>query len=159
MWSRREFRFDQFRRQMFERGDLKYVILEQLKDKPAHGYELIKALEERFGGFYAPSPGAVYPTLQMLEDEGLVTGEDRDGKRVFSLTDEGRKVLHERRDRGGWTPPWEHHDDPSPLRDAAFSLMAAAMQAGGSGNERQQQVALEALTEARRKIYAALAED
>ena len=82
MWSRREFRFDQFRRQMFERGDLKYVILEQLKDKPAHGYELIKALEERFGGFYAPSPGAVYPTLQMLEDMGYVSSVQQDGRKV-----------------------------------------------------------------------------
>jgi len=82
MWSRREFRFDQFRRQMFERGDLKYVILDQLKDKPAHGYELIKALEERFGGFYAPSPGAIYPTLQMLEAMGYVSSVQEVGRKI-----------------------------------------------------------------------------
>ncbi|TMB66769.1 MAG: PadR family transcriptional regulator [Chloroflexi bacterium] len=96
MWSRREFRFDQFRRQMFERGDLKYVILEQLKDKPAHGYELIKALEERFGGFYAPSPGAVYPTLQMLEDMGYVSSVQQDGRKTYSITDAGRAFMTER---------------------------------------------------------------
>ena len=142
-----------------QRGDIRTAVLAVLDEEPRHGYEVITELETRSGGRWRPSPGSIYPTLQMFEDKGLVTGEDRDGKRVFSLTDEGRKVLHERRDRGDWTPPWEHHDDPSPLRDAAFSLMAAAMQAGGSGNERQQQVALESLTEARRKIYAALAED
>ena len=98
MWSRREFRFDQFRRQMFERGDLKYVILEQLKDKPAHGYELIKALEARFGGFYAPSPGAVYPTLQMLEDMGYVSATRQDGRKVYALTASGRQFLVEQRD-------------------------------------------------------------
>jgi len=96
MWSRREFRFDQFRRQMFERGDLKYVILDQLKDKPAHGYELIKALEERFGGFYTPSPGAVYPTLQMLEDMGYVSSLSQDGRKVYSITDAGRSFMTER---------------------------------------------------------------
>src|SRR6266849_3876171 len=97
MWSRREFRFDQFRRQMFERGDLKYVILDQLKDKPAHGYELIKALEERFGGFYAPSPGAIYPTLQMLEDMGYVSSVQEDGRKIYSITDAGRTFMTERR--------------------------------------------------------------
>ena len=96
MWSRREFRFDQFRRQMFERGDLKYVILDQLKDKPAHGYELIKALEERFGGFYAPSPGAIYPTLQMLEDMGYVSSASQDGRKVYTITDAGRTFMNER---------------------------------------------------------------
>ncbi len=97
MWSRREFRFDQFRRNMFERGDLKYVILDQLKDKPAHGYELIKALEERFGGFYAPSPGAIYPTLQMLEDMGYVSSVQEDGRKIYSITDAGRTFMTERR--------------------------------------------------------------
>src|ERR1700737_1040750 len=88
MWSRREFRFDQFRRQMFERGDLKY--------KPAHGYELIKALAARFGGFYAPSPGAVYPTLQMLEDMGYVSSVSQDGRKVYTITDGGRTFMTER---------------------------------------------------------------
>jgi len=77
------------RGQVFERGDLKYVILELVAEKPRHGYDVIQALEERFGGLYAPSPGAVYPTLQMLEDMGCVTVTERDGKKVYQITDEG----------------------------------------------------------------------
>src|SRR3989441_10883562 len=97
MWSRREFRFDQFRRQTFERGDLKYVILDQLKDKPAPGYALIKALEERFGGFYAPSPDALYPTLQTLEDMGYASPVQEDWSKVCSITGAGRTFMTEPR--------------------------------------------------------------
>jgi DNA-binding PadR family transcriptional regulator len=79
----------------FGRGDLKYVILDLVKDQPRHGYDIIKALEERFYGFYSPSPGSVYPTLQLLEDQGLVTSSEKDGKRVYAITDEGRTFLAE----------------------------------------------------------------
>jgi DNA-binding PadR family transcriptional regulator len=141
MWSRREFRFDQFRRQMFERGDLKYVILDQLKDKPAHGYELIKALEERSGGFYAPSPGAVYPTLQMLEDMGYVSSVQEDGRKIYSITDAGRAFMTERRpqvdevfsrmkERWGaeWGPQAHHvmHELRNDLRDLGRSVATEA---------------------------------
>ncbi len=81
---------------LFEKGDLKYVILDLLKDKPAHGYEIIRALEERFHGFYSPSAGSVYPTLQLLEDMGYVKSSEQDGKKVYTITDEGRKFLKER---------------------------------------------------------------
>jgi DNA-binding PadR family transcriptional regulator len=84
-------------RRMFGKGDLKYVILDLLQDRPAHGYELIRALEERFRGFYSPSPGSVYPTLQLLEDMGYVSASQQDGKKVYSITDEGRKFLEENR--------------------------------------------------------------
>ena len=83
---------------LFEKGDLKYVILDLLKDKPAHGYEVIRALEERFHGFYTPSAGSVYPTLQLLEDLGYVRPLEQDGKKVYTITDEGKKFLHERED-------------------------------------------------------------
>lgn len=86
------------RRRRFERGDLKYVILDLLQDGPRHGYDVIRALEERFHGFYTPSPGSVYPTLQLLEDQGYVTSSERDGKRVYTITDEGRAFLKERAD-------------------------------------------------------------
>jgi DNA-binding PadR family transcriptional regulator len=79
---------------MFEQGDLRYVVLRLLEEKPRHGYEIIKALEERFGGAYAPSPGVVYPTLQLLEDLGyarIVPGEQ--GKKTYEITDEGRAFL------------------------------------------------------------------
>jgi DNA-binding PadR family transcriptional regulator len=82
---------------VFGKGDLKYVILDLLQDRPAHGYELIRALEERFRGFYSPSPGSVYPTLQLLEDMGYVSAAQQDGKKVYSITDEGRKFLEENR--------------------------------------------------------------
>ena len=67
---------------LFEKGDLKYVILDLLKDKPSHGYEIIRALEERFHGFYSPSAGSIYPTLQLLEDMGHVKSSEADGKKV-----------------------------------------------------------------------------
>jgi len=83
---------------MFDQGDLKYVILQMLEEKPRHGYEVIKAIEERFGGAYSPSPGTVYPTLTMLEDMGYakVTLEEN-GKKVYEITDEGRRYLAENR--------------------------------------------------------------
>ncbi len=81
------------RGRVFEKGDLKYVILDLLKDKPSHGYEVIRALEERSRGFYSPSPGSVYPTLQLLEDLGYVSATQRDGKKVYEITDEGRQAL------------------------------------------------------------------
>lgn len=86
-----------WRGQWFESGDMKYVILKLLRDKPMHGYEVMKALEERTRGCYKPSPGTVYPTLQWLEDEGLVTGKDVEGKKVYEITDSGRAFLDEHR--------------------------------------------------------------
>jgi DNA-binding PadR family transcriptional regulator len=84
-----------FRRgRMFEQGDLKYVILQLLEEKPRHGYEIIKALEERFGGMYSPSAGTVYPTLTLLEDLGYARVEvEEGGKKVYTITEEGRTYL------------------------------------------------------------------
>ena len=79
----------------FQRGVFKYIILYYLKDRPSYGYEIIRALEKRFHGFYVPSPGTVYPTLQMLEEMGYVTAVEQDGKRVYTITDEGRRFLAE----------------------------------------------------------------
>lgn len=80
----------------FEQGDLKYVILRLLEEKPRHGYDIIKELENRFGGSYAPSPGTVYPTLTMLEDMGYARVVPEDGgKKIYEITDEGRKHLAE----------------------------------------------------------------
>ena len=83
------------RRVWFESGDMKYVILKLLNEKPMHGYEVMKALEEQTQGCYKPSPGTVYPTLQWLEDEGLVRAEEHDGKKVYHITDQGRAFLEE----------------------------------------------------------------
>ena len=86
------------RRQWFASGDMKYVILKLLKDKPRHGYEVMKELEERMHGCYSPSPGTVYPTLQWLEDEGLVSAKDVEGKKVYEITEAGRAFLEDHRD-------------------------------------------------------------
>src|SRR5256885_3093863 len=81
-----------------ESGDVKSVILKLLKDKPRHGYEVMKELEEQLHGCYSTSPGTVYPTLQWLEDEGLVVAKDVEGKKVYEITDVGRRFLDEHRD-------------------------------------------------------------
>jgi len=91
----------------FGRGDVKYALLELLQERPMHGYEMMKALEEKSGGFYVPSAGSIYPTLQMLEDRGLVTAAEAEGKKVYSITDAGRAVLAERhKEEEEFTPPW-----------------------------------------------------
>ncbi len=85
-----------YAQRVFQKGDFKYLILDLLKDKPRYGYEIIRALEERFHGFYAPSPGIVYPTLQMLEEMGYVTSSQQEAKRIYTITDAGRSFLAER---------------------------------------------------------------
>ncbi len=85
-------------RRFFEQGDLRLVILGLIADAPAHGYELIRAIEERVGGAYAPSPGVVYPTLTLLEETGLIEAAATEGnKRLFQITDSGRAYLTERK--------------------------------------------------------------
>ncbi|MEO8812943.1 MAG: PadR family transcriptional regulator [Caulobacteraceae bacterium] len=79
---------------VFEQGDLRYVILKLISEKPAHGYELIKAIEERLGGAYSPSPGVVYPTLTLLEEMGYATVAQGDGaKKAYTITEEGKAAL------------------------------------------------------------------
>lgn len=90
-WGRR-------RRQMFESGEVKFVILRLLREKPRHGYDVIKALEERLRGCYTASAGTVYPTLQLLEDQGYVRSVDEEGKKVYHITPEGEQFLDENRD-------------------------------------------------------------
>jgi DNA-binding PadR family transcriptional regulator len=126
-----------------------------------HGYEMIQELEARTGGQWRPSAGSIYPTLQLLEDEGLVKGEEVNGKRVFSLTDAGRKAADE---ETSGTAPWEEAaagaDSPlGRLRVAAVQLGAAAMQVGRAGSDDQISRAADLLTETRRRIYAILAEE
>jgi len=88
------------------RGDIRTALLGALAEGPGHGYEIISRLEQKSGGMWRPSPGSVYPTLQMFEDEGLVRSEERDGKRVYELTEAGRAEAAEREQRFG-SAPWE----------------------------------------------------
>jgi len=82
----------------FQRGDFKYIILQYIKDKPSYGYEIIRALQERFHSFYTPSPGSVYPTLQMLEEMGYATATEEEGKKVYTITKEGGKFLNKQKE-------------------------------------------------------------
>jgi DNA-binding PadR family transcriptional regulator len=124
------------------KGDFKYVILDLLKDKPSHGYEIIRTLEERFRGFYAPSAGVVYPTLQMLEEMGYVTAVEQDGKKTYTVTEEGRRFLADNqrtvddiKERmggwWGWSPEsaLEMRDMARDLRDFGRSLAHQAHRA------------------------------
>jgi DNA-binding PadR family transcriptional regulator len=81
-----------------ERGEVRYLILDALRDQPRHGYEVIQAIESRTEGAYRPSPGTVYPTLQMLEELDLVRSSEEDGRKVYSITDEGRAELEAHQD-------------------------------------------------------------
>jgi DNA-binding PadR family transcriptional regulator len=104
MFRDRSFRHERFFRGFgpespFGKGDLKYVILDLIKQKPSYGYEIIRALEERSHGFYTPSPGVVYPTLQMLEEMGYANTTERDGKKIYTITEEGSKFLAERKEQ------------------------------------------------------------
>ncbi|MEE8418992.1 MAG: PadR family transcriptional regulator, partial [Dehalococcoidales bacterium] len=82
----------------FHRGDFKYIILRHISEKPSYGYEIIRALEERFHSFYVPSPGSVYPTLQMMEEMGYAIAAETEGKKVYSITKEGLEFLEEQKD-------------------------------------------------------------
>ena len=143
------------------RGHVRAAILSVLGEGPMHGYEIMQRLEERSGGMWRPSPGSVYPTLQMLEDEGLLKGEEVDGKRVFSLTEAGKEAATASKERHG--APWEQAEgqEQSPrfrLRRSVFQLGAAVRQVATAGSTAQVEQTLEILAEARKRIYTLLAE-
>jgi DNA-binding PadR family transcriptional regulator len=124
------------------------------------GYDVMKELEQRSGGMWRPSPGSIYPTLQLLEEEGLLKGEEHDGKRVYSITDAGKTELEERSQRSG-DAPWDFGpaaEGLGALRDAGMQLVGAAMQVARAGSKEQREKTAEILADARRKIYALLAE-
>ena len=85
-------------RRILGHGDLRYVILALLEEKPSHGYELIKALEEKSAGQYVPSPGVIYPTLTFLEEGGYATATSQDNKKLYTITQAGKTLLDENRD-------------------------------------------------------------
>jgi len=144
------------------RGDVRAGIVALLAEQPMHGYQVIQELESRSGGLWRPSPGSVYPTLQLLADEGLVTHEESDGKRVYALTVEGEAqadAAREQSDRLPWEEVAEGADDSAlRLREAVFQVGAAAKQTVHAGSDKQIEAVLEILADARRRIYAVLAE-
>lgn len=122
---------------VFRRGDIKYIVLELLKDKPRHGYEIIKELEGRSYGFYSPSPGIVYPTLQWLEEMGYVSSVEKEGKKIYTITDNGIKFYEDNKNsRASFTRPpfsgWDHvsgyefHDTMQSLREIGRIIAQSA---------------------------------
>ncbi|MBO0682877.1 MAG: PadR family transcriptional regulator [Candidatus Dormibacteraeota bacterium] len=144
------------------RGDVRAAVLALLSERPLNGYQIMQELAQRSRGIWRPSPGSVYPALQQLEDEGLVRAEEREGRRVFLLTDSGRAYVEEH--RGEYTAPWDAVSDSVDeglveLRDLAFQVAGAVMQVAHAGSEAQVARAKAVLGDARRALYRILAED
>ena len=142
------------------RGDVRAAVLALLAEKPMHGYQIIREIEDRSGGSWKPSPGSVYPTLQLLADEGLILATESEGRKTYSLTEEGRDVAGADSDR---TAPWEASGSRENLRTGALpkagvDLAQAVAQVGRSGNPEQVKQAVDVLDEARRKIFSILAQ-
>jgi len=142
------------------RGDVRSAILHLLAEAPMHGYQIMQELSERTDGIWQPSPGSVYPTLQQLEDEGFVQAAEQDGKKTYTLTDDGRAKVEADQE----APPWERfrantHDGLHTLRETGFQVGAAVMQVARAGSEAQVDKTREILEDTRRKIYQILAQD
>jgi DNA-binding PadR family transcriptional regulator len=141
------------------RGDVRSAVLGLLRERSMHGYEMIQELEARTGGRWRPSAGSIYPTLQLLEDEGLVQAEEVDGKRVFSLTESGTETAEAITER---RLPWddsEHDSSYHQLRSEAFRVRSALQQIAQAGDEDQVKKAIELLVETRKSLYSILAEE
>jgi hypothetical protein len=136
------------------------AILGLLAEEPMHGYQIISELERRSDGRWRPSAGSVYPTLQQLEDEGLVRASEKDGRRVFELTDTGRTAADTASTGGGGTP-WAFGggSDAVQLRDLLHQVMAATLQLSQVGSPATTAEARKLLVETRRGLYRLLAED
>lgn len=170
--------FDQLRSQFEKkvgtrmgRGDVRSAVLSLLAEKPMHGYQIIREIEERSGGSWKPSAGSVYPTLQLLADEGLITAEESNGRKTYALTEEGRAAAEE-----AGPAPWDtgsesdsagsnrgpfggHNPWDGELPKAGVALAQAAAQVRRTGTPEQIKEAVTVLEDARRKLYSILAQD
>ena len=149
--------FEQKASSRMGRGDVRTAVLAILAEKPMHGYQIMAEIEERSGGAWKPSPGSVYPTLQLLADEGLILSEESNGRKTYSLTEEGRVVA-----ATAGTAPWEAQESRGrhgALSKAGFDLAQAIAQVGRTGKPGQVNDAVVVLEEARRKLYSILAQD
>ena len=146
--------------QRMGRGDIRTAILVELATEPMHGYQLIQAIETRSGGSWKPSPGSIYPTLQLLADEGLVSSKQAGERKVYSLTDAGKEAAaefaaapHPSESRRGWD------SERAALPKAGAKFAQALGQVGMNAGKEQQERAVAIIDEARKKLYAILAED
>src|SRR4051794_16853257 len=143
------------------RGDIRTAVLAVLAEGPGHGYEVMQRLEAKSEGAWRPSPGSVYPTLQLLEDEGLVRSTEQDGKRVYEITAAGRTEAQTRMDEAGgapWETPRGGAGPPAP-RGGLAPPAPAVKQGAISGRPDQLEKAVQILKDARKALYALLAED
>lgn len=148
------------------RGDIKFLLLELLSEHPSHGYDLIKEMEKRYGGFRRLSPGSVYPTLQMLEEGGYLTSEQESGKRTYTITDQGRQLLAERVQQDTSDTPWDAFknfvkgkpQELIELRNVATELASVLIQVARSGNVERINRVRELLEQVKREIYSILSE-
>lgn len=141
-----------------QRGDVRIATLLLLAEGPMHGYQIMQAMADRTDGAWRPSPGAIYPTLAQLEDEGLVTTEVDGGRKLVTLTADGQAHVEEH--RGTWGDPFGQvaGQQPGPdLRGPLRELHAAARSVAVSGSPAQVEAAAAVLTEARRSLYLILA--
>jgi DNA-binding PadR family transcriptional regulator len=139
------------------RGDVRSAVLALLGEQPMHGYQIIQEIEKRSGGAWKPSPGSVYPTLQQLEDEGLVRAQEQEGRRVYRLTEQGRRIAAERADEfaslwQGMTPS----DDDTQLGDLVFQVGAAFVHVARTGNPEQLAEARKVLARTKADLYKIL---
>jgi DNA-binding PadR family transcriptional regulator len=144
------------------RGQIRTALLAVLAEGPGHGYDVMQKLEDKTGGAWRPSPGSVYPTLQLLEDEGLVRSTERDGKRVFEITEAGRAEATERLDEAGGAP-WELGEQGARRgRDVVLAirqLHVAFRQIAEVGSAEQVDRAIAIVTDARKQLYQILASE
>jgi len=140
------------------RGDVRAAVLSLLAEEPMHGYQLMRAINDRSGGRWTASPGAVYPTINQLEDEGLVTVTAASGRKLVTLTDAGRE--HVTANENTWPDPFANYTAAGPgadLRTALEQVHGAARQVARTGTDEQLAAALAILDEARRSLYLLLA--
>lgn len=157
---------DQFRSNFEKRvgsrvgkGEVRTAVLALLAEQPMHGYQIIREIEERSNGSWKPSAGSVYPTLQLLADEGLISAEESNGRKIYSLTEAGRAVAGAEA-----TSPFDTADEKTSskftaLPKAGVELAQAAAQVNRTGTPEQIQQAVAVLDEARKRLYSILAQD
>ena len=143
------------------RGDIRSAVLLLLSEGEMHGYQIIREIDERSRGTWKPSPGSVYPTLQMLADEGLVEASETGGRKTYRLTDAGRDAANKAAERPApWkTPGTEAVGKASALPRAGAELAQAVSQIATSGTPEQNEAAIKVLKDARRQIYGILAQE
>lgn len=138
------------------RGEVRSAVLALLAERPMHGYQIIREIEERSNGSWKPSAGSVYPTLQLLADEGIILAEESNGRKIYSLTEAGREEVAQADE----SAPWDSTGTGfAALPKAGIELAQAASQVGRTGTPEQVQQAVAILNDARRRLYSILAQD